>query len=127
MKLLLDTHAIIWFVEGDTSLSILARKAIENPNNTKYISIISFWEMMIKINLGKLQMKIDFVMLNEYLLSKNIRILSLELSHILSLKNLPTHHKDPFDRILIAQAISENMTLISVDGNFSLYDISVLW
>ncbi len=123
----MDTHAIIWFVEGDTSLSLSARQAIENPNNTKYISIVSFWEMMIKINLGKLSMKIDFIMLNEYLLSKNIYILSLELSHILHLKDLPTHHKDPFDRILIAQAISENMTLISVDSNFSLYDISLLW
>ena len=66
MKLLLDTHAIIWFVEGDGFLSILARKAIENPNNIKYISIISFWEMMIKINLGKLEMKMDFSVLNEY-------------------------------------------------------------
>jgi PIN domain nuclease of toxin-antitoxin system len=127
MKLLLDTHAIIWFVEGDTSLSFLARQAIENQNNTKYISIISFWEMMIKINLGKLVMKIDFVTLNEYLLSKNIQVLSLELSHILHLKDLPTHHKDPFDRILIAQAMSEEMTLISIDTNFSLYDISLLW
>ncbi len=127
MKLLLDTHVIIWFVEGDTSLSLLARQAIENPNNTKHISIISFWEMMIKINLGKLAMKMDFMLFNEYLLSKNIHILPLELSHILSLKDMPTHHKDPFDRILIAQAMSENMTLVSVDANFNLYDINLLW
>ncbi|MCU0444741.1 MAG: type II toxin-antitoxin system VapC family toxin [Microscillaceae bacterium] len=127
MKLLLDTHTIIWFVEGNSSLSLTARQAIENPHNSKYVSIISFWEMMIKINLGKLEMKMAFIGFYEYLLRRNVSILPLELAHILHLQNLPTHHKDPFDRILIAQALSENMTLVSVDSNFSQYDITMLW
>jgi PIN domain nuclease of toxin-antitoxin system len=127
MKLLLDTHAIIWFTEGSPLLSPLARITIENPTNTKFISIVSFWELMIKVNLGKLEMRMNFIALNEYLLSRNIHILPLQLAHILCLQGLPLHHKDPFDRILIAQGISENMTLISADSNFVFYDVNVLW
>jgi PIN domain nuclease of toxin-antitoxin system len=127
MKLLLDTHTIIWFTEGSPLLSSLARTTIENPANTKFISIVSFWELMIKVNLGKLEMRMNFIALNEYLLSRNIHVLPLQLAHILRLQGLPLHHKDPFDRILIAQGISENMTLISADSNFGFYDVNVLW
>ncbi len=127
MKLLLDTHALIWFVEGVSTLSETARQQIAQPNNTKFVSIISFWEMMIKINLGKLTVKMDFPELHSYLLEHHIQILPLQFTHILRLADLPHHHKDPFDRILIAQAKSENMTLVSADGNIALYDISILW
>jgi PIN domain nuclease of toxin-antitoxin system len=127
MKLLLDTHTIIWFTEGSPLLSPLARTTIENPINTKYISIVSFWEIIIKVNLGKLEMRMNFIALNDYLLSRNIHVLPLQLAHILCLQGLPLHHKAPFDRILIAQSISENMTLMSADTNFKFYDITVLW
>ena len=127
MKLLLDTHALIWFVEGNATLSETARQQIIQPNNAKFVSIISFWEMMIKINLGKLTIKMEFSELHRYLLEHSIQILPLQFTHILRLSDLPHHHKDPFDRILIAQAKSENMTLVSADSNIALYDVSLLW
>ncbi len=102
MKLLLDTHTLIWFTEGSPLLSATARAAIEDSKNTKYISLISLWEMTIKISLGKLITKLSVAALHEYFMSRGVEVVPLQLAHLLTLATLPFHHKDPFDRLLIA-------------------------
>jgi PIN domain nuclease of toxin-antitoxin system len=127
MKILLDTHTLIWFTEGSPLLTLAARNAIEDNKNIKYVSLISLWEMTIKISLGKLTTKLSITALHEYLLSHGVQVLPLQLAHLLTLANLPFHHKDPFDRLLIAQAQTENMILVSADENIKLYTVQILW
>jgi PIN domain nuclease of toxin-antitoxin system len=129
MKILSDTHAFIWWNLYPEKLSRYATELLEDKNNQILLSIASVWEMQIKINLGKLQLDLP---LPELVLSQievnNIEILPIELYHIWTLEQLFDHHKDPFDRILIAQSISENISLISVDNIFDNYDkIQRLW
>lgn len=128
MRLLLDTHAFLWFLGGSKDLSALARSSIENVENAKFISIASIWEMAIKLNLGKLKLDISLEDLKTELLKYNFEILPLDFEHIIGLSKLEDIHKDPFDRIIISQAIAENLTLISADANFSAYkSLNLLW
>lgn len=128
MILILDTHTFLWFLEGNANLSAKARKAIEDPGNTKFISIASLWEIAIKLNLGKLTMSIKLSDLKLEILKNNFEILSLDFEHILQLSKLENKHKDPFDRIIISQAISEKCAVISRDTNFPLYKkLKVIW
>jgi PIN domain nuclease of toxin-antitoxin system len=105
VNLLLDTHTLIWLLEGDDSLSSVARKQIENPSNTNFVSVASFWEIAIKVSLNKLVMQI---------FTEN-------------LKQFPFHHKDPLDRLLIAQAINQDMALVSKDEFMPLYPVQIIW
>lgn len=128
MRLLLDTHALLWFLEGHRLLSSGARAAIEDEANSKWISHASVWEVAIKLRLGKLTLKIPFEELFPgAILSNGFQILQPDFPHYLSLLQLPEHHRDPFDRLLIAQAVSENLVLVTNDPHFADYGVSLLW
>jgi PIN domain nuclease of toxin-antitoxin system len=124
---ILDTHTLIWFLEGDDFLSENARKIIENEDHTKHISIVSLWEIAIKISLGKLALSTT---LNDFLIllsTTEIKVLPISYAHILLVSQLEFLHKDPFDRIIIAQAQAEQLTIVGKDGNFSLYEVALYW
>lgn len=128
MNLLLDTHSFIWTHNEPRKLSAKVAAAIINPANNLFLSIASVWEIQIKIQIGKFNFKdaLEDVIAEQQRIN-NIRLLPIMLAHIVELKNLPFHHKDPFDRLLIAQANSENLTLISADSKFSVYNVNLLW
>jgi PIN domain nuclease of toxin-antitoxin system len=127
MKVLLDTHAFLWFLGGNTELSNQARNVIENPEYEKYVSIASFWEIAIKSSLGKLTLDVPFSELKTEGLKNSFQILPITFQDTLHLTTLPFHHRDPFDRIIISQAKENNLTLISCDDNFEQYDVNLLW
>jgi PIN domain nuclease of toxin-antitoxin system len=127
MRVLLDTHVLIWLVEGDKNLSTVARSAIEDENNSLYLSIVSLWEITIKLSLGKLNLQLPVdEMVEFFLIPGGIGILQIETSHLSILRDLPLHHRDPFDRLIIAQAQAEGMTLVSADGIFGMYEVELL-
>jgi PIN domain nuclease of toxin-antitoxin system len=123
MNYLLDTHIFIWWVEGDQKIGADFKKIIGNSDGNIYISLASIWEMVIKKSLGKLKLKKP---LDEIVENSKFRILGIELPHILGIMKLPSYHKDPFDRMLIAQALTEKMTLITVDVNIKKYKVPIL-
>ena len=128
MKLLLDTHAFLWFVMGSANLSSKARSLIENPSNESSLSVASLWEMAIKISLGKLSLSAPFDdLIPEQLNLNGIGLLNIKTDHLSLLARLPFHHRDPFDRLLIAQAITENIPVVSIDAAFDTYGITRLW
>ncbi|MEQ9297008.1 MAG: type II toxin-antitoxin system VapC family toxin [Cyclobacteriaceae bacterium] len=127
MKLLLDTHTFIWFVEGDISIPPVSQRLIENTSNQCFISSVSLWEMTIKSSLGKLEMSIEIDDLSKILTDLKIEILALKIEHLKVLSSLPFHHRDPFDRLIIAQALFENMTLLSKDQKFKHYPVDLHW
>ena len=127
MKILLDTHTFLWFLGGNFELSKQARKLIETPKNEKYISIASFWEISIKNSLGKLTLDVPFSELKTEVIKNSFQILPITFEDTLLLSTLPFYHNDPFDRIIISQAKRNNLTLVSRDSNFGLYNISLLW
>ncbi len=128
MNLLLDSHTFIWWVAEKHKLSATALSNISNPENDVFLSVASVWEIQIKIQLGRFEFKdtLDNIV-DEQQRINSFKILSVDLSHALGIDNLPKHHKDPFDRLLIAQAIVEDMTLVSSDKAFSKYDVDLLW
>jgi len=128
MKVLLDTHAFIWLDTQPEKLSKTALEVCQNVDNQLYLSMASVWEMQIKVQLGKLDLRIPLAeMLKVQQQDNDLKVLSITLEHIYQLQSLPFHHNDPFDRLIIAQNSLENMTLVSADGKFKNYDISVLW
>lgn len=127
MQFLLDTHTFIWFINGDNSLSNTAVNNIKNINHKCYISIASIWEIAIKANLKKLDLKYGFDKIPDLLINNEIKILPITFEHIQMLNKLEFHHKDPFDRIIISQGIAEKLTVITVDENFKKYDVNILW
>jgi PIN domain nuclease of toxin-antitoxin system len=127
MKYLLDTHALIWFAEADVQLSPKAKIAIELPTNSVFVSRVSLWEMAIKLSIGKLALSRSLSDVIQQIESAGIELLPLEISHILLVQSLPYTHRDPFDRMLIAQALSEGMTLVSNEGIFDQYGVARLW
>ncbi|WP_031431071.1 type II toxin-antitoxin system VapC family toxin [Methylomicrobium agile] len=127
MNLLLDTHTLIWLLEGDENLSVSARKQIENPDNTNFISIATFWEIAIKLSLNKLVMKISISQLKRLVWENGLEVLPIAIEDTLLVSQLPFHHRDPFDRLLAAQAMNQNMSLVSRDRAMSLYDVKVIW
>lgn len=127
MELLLDTHIFIWLVEGNPNLGKTARQAIEDENNTLHLSIVSLWEITIKTSLGKLELAIPLeqIVIN-FILPSGIEILPIYLPHLFILQTLPFHHRDPFDRLLISQAKSERLILVSEDAMFEQYEVQIL-
>ena len=122
MNILLDTHILLWHLTDNPKLSLEASAVIEDESHQKFFSIVSLWEIEIKRNLGKLEITQPI----ELLLPKEIEILPLKIEHIAHLKNLPFHHKDPFDRIIIAQAMVESFSLMSDDEFFKFYDVPLV-
>jgi len=127
MKILLDTHAFLWFLGGNSDLSKQAKTLIENQENEIYISIASFWEIAIKNSLGKLTLDISFTELKAEAIKNKFQLLPITFEDTSQLNKLPFHHRDPFDRIIISQAKENNLMLVSCDDNFSSYDVNVLW
>ena len=128
MRLLLDTHILIWHLEQNPKRKQVHSELIENTDNEVIVSIASLWEMSIKVGLGKLNVPLgmSFIQLEQHLKSLDFRILEMNTKHLDVLIPLPLHHRDPFDRMLIAQAISENATLVSDDGVFPVYGVPLV-
>jgi len=128
MRLLLDTHALLWFLEGNTSLSSRARDAIEDQANETHISHVTAWELAVKVGLGKLKLGVPYdEIFPDLILANGFTVLPTEFRHFGTLLSLPFHHRDPFDRLLIAQALAEEMTIVSCDTHFPAYRARVLW
>lgn len=128
MRLLLDTHAFLWFIQGNNSLSDAARSSIEASENQKLISIASLWEIAIKVSIGKLEAEMPMTELVEtQVLGNAFGLLSIAPEHLNELAKLPFHHKDPFDRLIIAQSLSEDMPIVSVDTAFGDYPVQIIW
>jgi len=128
MRALLDTHAFLWWVTDDIHLSSRARAIIADGDNELFLSAASGWEMAIKARLGKLHLPdnpASFVF--EQLRINAIEPLAVEMTHALRVYSLPEHHRDPFDRILVAQAQVERMPIITADPQVTQYDVEILW
>ena len=127
MNLLLDTHVIIWYFQNDKKLSTSVSELLEDADNNLYLSIVSLWEIAIKLNLGKLNLEIAFSdfqgLLNRFL----IEILPISFANVEEYLGLVLHHRDPFDRMLIAQAITNSLIIVSADKAFDAYPIQRLW
>ncbi len=124
---LLDTHTLIWFIGGHRNLSSRARQSIEGENVTNFVSIASLWEIAVKLSLGKLELKTPFKQINIQLQQNGFEILPITFEDAVTVSNLPFHHRDPFDRIIIAQAITNDLSIISKDENFATYKAKVIW
>ncbi len=128
MRLLLDTHAFLWFVGGDSRLSDHARALILEPANERLLSVASLWEMAIKASLGRLNLALPFPELVERQVRGNaMSVLPVQPQHLDEVKHLPFHHKDPFDRLIIAQAQAEGIPVITRDAAFASYDVTTIW
>jgi len=128
MKLLLDTHAFLWFIAGSANLSSDARALNEDGANECWLSVASLWEMAIKTSLGKLTLSAPFDVLIPQQLSLNgVELLDIKTTHASLVATLPFHHRDPFDRLLVAQAMAEQMPVVSVDPAFDAYAVTRLW
>lgn len=127
MKILLDTHAFIWFIMDDAKLSRAAKNMIESTP-VVMISVATAWEMAIKMKLGKLNISATFDQIFPYYLTINhITVLPIELRHLSLVASLPLHHRDPFDRLMIAQSIVDHLPIVSRDSAFDAYGITRLW
>lgn len=127
MDLILDTHTVIWFITDDDQLSSFSKEAIQDIQNRCYVSIATLWEMGIKYSLGKLELNAGLNKIFELIFDSGLLLLPITPDHILTNTNLPFHHRDPFDRLIIAQAKREGFTIISKDQEFEKYDISLMW
>lgn len=127
MSYLLDTHTLLWLLEGKKSFSENVKNVLADNEVTKYISATSFWEIGIKISIGKLEINYPLQDLRNAVIEKGFVFLSVTESHGLGVTTLPFHHKDPFDRMLIAQAKAENLTIITKDPIIPKYDVPTLW
>ncbi|MFZ4815032.1 MAG: type II toxin-antitoxin system VapC family toxin [Phototrophicaceae bacterium] len=128
MDYLLDTHTFLWFVNDNDQLSATAREVIEHPDHTIYISIASLWEIAIKVSLGKLKAPLplsDFI--SQQLHENDITLLGITVMHLNTVANLPFHHRDPFDRLIVAQAKTEGLSILGVDAIFDAYAVKRLW
>jgi PIN domain nuclease of toxin-antitoxin system len=128
VKYLLDTHTFIWLNGNPSQLSKRAAALCSDPSNELFLSLASVWEMQIKLNLGRLKLPASLSQIISAQQSTNgIRLLPIELLHILDLASLPNHHNDPFDRLLITQARIEQIQLITDDSQIAKYPVDVVW
>ena len=128
MRYLIDTHTLLWIVTDDPELSETAKKIYLDQSNEIYFSLASIWEMAIKISIGKLSIEKSLQDFTEhYIIENDIKILNIQLPHVIRIEKLPFHHRDPFDRLIIAQGIEDNIPIISSDRIFDLYPIKRLW
>lgn len=128
MDLLLDTHTLLWWVDDAPQLSAMARKAIMEADGFVYVSLASVWESAIKVSLRKLRLALPVKQYVPYHLAANGFIqLPIDFSHICQVETLPWHHRDPFDRLLIAQAQIQDLPLVSADARFDRYGIPRIW
>ncbi|MEM8719000.1 MAG: type II toxin-antitoxin system VapC family toxin [Cyanobacteria bacterium P01_G01_bin.39] len=127
MKLLLDTHTFLWFVNDNPRLSNHLKDLIEDTNNVKYLSVASLWEMSIKFNLGKLTLDPNYEeFVEREVTTSTIQLLNIELEHLRINSTLPFHHRDPFDRLIIAQSVAEDIPIVTVDSAFDKYEVTLI-
>ena len=124
---LLDTHAAMWFFNGDDAISETAKRIILDLSNSKYLSMASAWELAIKIGLEKLDFEGKAAGFIELAESNGFTVLPIKTAHLSTLETLPLLHRDPFDRLLVATALAEKMTLLTVDKNIARYEVSHIW
>lgn len=128
MRLLLDTHAFLWWVEGAPALGRRAHAAIANANNDVFLSIATCWELAIKLSLGKLRLAQSVErFIPEQLARNGFTLLGLEFRHVARVGDLPFHHRDPFDRVLVAQALQDDLAIVSADRVLRKYGVTVVW
>ena len=127
MNLLLDTHTLIWFFESDSRLSSTAKALIENPSNQNFFSVASVWEIVIKQNLGKLNLSRPLDQILNHIQKNGIELVSINAEQALKVGELPLHHRDPFDRLLIAQSLILGYSIVSKDDKIDLYLHTRLW
>jgi PIN domain nuclease of toxin-antitoxin system len=126
MNLLLDTHIALWAITDDARLPNIARELIASPDSFVWVSVASIWEIAIKRALGRGDMPVSSQQALEFFKLSGYRVLPIEAAHALAVENLPAHHQDPFDRILVAQALSEPMRLITRDPKVALYSDTII-
>lgn len=127
MGFLFDTHALIWWLDGDERFPVSLREEILSNQNRMWVSPVSFWEISVKRSLGKLELKKITPQMWYAVDEQGFSRLPIAISHLSYLEQLPFHHRDPFDRLLIAQAQAERHTLLSRDGQFEPYDVACKW
>ncbi len=127
MAYLLDTHTFLWFVAGSNKLPVTIANKIKDIDQPCFISVASLWEITIKHQLGKLTLNISLEELFNYPQRNQIEIIQITPDHLLTLSKLPNHHSDPFDRLIISQTISEDMTLLTIDKTLKKYKIKQQW
>jgi PIN domain nuclease of toxin-antitoxin system len=128
VKILLDTHAFLWFIEDSPKLSTAARSVIEDGFNEPLLSVASLWEMAIKVSIGKLDLKKPFeTFVPDQMDLNGFDQLAISFPHIAAVAKLPFHHRDPFDRLLVAQALVEGMPVVSADDLLDAYGVTRLW
>ncbi len=128
MKLLLDTHVLIWWSLDSVKLTKKIYELLTDPDNTLVVSIASIWEMQVKVQLGKLDLdkKVSELIAHQQQVN-NLEVLPIDPAHVYALENLPNEHRDPFDRIIIAQSIVEAIPLLSADKVFARYPVERIW
>jgi PIN domain nuclease of toxin-antitoxin system len=124
---LLDTHTLLWYINGDEKISVASRVRIEERGVVNFVSIVTLWEIAIKISLGKLEMFIPFSKLLQLISENGFQILPISFEDILLLTNLPFHHRDPFDRMLVVQSMNNNLEIISKDEMLDGYQVTRVW
>lgn len=128
MKALLDTHAFLWWITNDSRLSARVLRLVRDPSTSVYLSVASGWEIAIKVGLGKLELSDDLDgFIQEQLTTNRIDVLPVQMSHALFVRRLPKHHRDPFDRLLIAQSLVEGMPLVTSDPLIQHYPVQTIW
>lgn len=125
---LLDTHSFLWFITGSPRLSVRARALIESGENAIFVSAVSLWEIAIKSGLRKLTLDLPFdVLIPRELDRQQIGVLAIEVAHLAQLTRLPLHHRDPFDRLLAAQALTDGFAIVSIDRALDPYGVDRIW
>jgi PIN domain nuclease of toxin-antitoxin system len=128
VRLLLDTHAFLWWVEGTPAVGRRARAVLANPDNDVLVSIASCWELAIKLSLGKLRLAQSLDrFIPEQLRLNGFSLLDVQLRHVARIADLPFHHRDPFDRLLVAQALEDDLTVVSADRVLRKYGVALVW
>lgn len=127
MDLILDTHALIWFINGDHQLPRKSIQLIQNLENKCFISIASIWEIAIKLSLGKLDLHGGFDEISKIITRYEFELLPITFNHIQTLLSLDYHHRDPFDRIIISQGLVEKIAIVTKDENFKRYNVEIIW
>lgn len=128
MRLMLDTHTFLWFIEGSLNLSDTAKNLVEDQRNQRFLSIASLWEMSIKVSIGKLQLGMTFAeLVKQQVYGNAIELLEIRPEHLDKLAQLPFYHKDPFDRLIISQSLVESIPIVTKDSVFESYPVQILW